>query len=186
MQQSNPISPATLPTVTVTATTVPSGLGNINYSLGIQDYVYSGLGGYSALSENLLEAVGYKSARMLGNLDLSLPSNISDLPNGVAGVATFFEAYGQYENGDYYDAAQTSGSGLGGIFGGNYGVDVGGALGSSFGPVGTGVGAVVGGVIGGLGGSYVGGATAGYLYNNFGAVGNAVNTWGRNFTPYSF
>ena len=108
LQQSNPISPATLPTVTVTATTVP------------------------------------------------------------------------------YDAAQTSGSGLGGIFGGNYGVDVGGALGSSFGPVGTGVGAVVGGVIGGLGGSYVGGATAGYLYNNFGAVGNAVNTWGRNFTPYGF
>lgn len=165
---------------------MPSALGGINYSLGVQDYVYSGLGGYSALSENLLEVVGYKSTKILGKLDFSLPSNISDLPNGVAGVATFFEAYGQYENGDFYGAAQTSGSGLGGIVGGNYGAEVGGAVGSPFGPVGIGVGAVVGGVMGGLGGSYVGGTTAGYLYDNIGSAANSLNTWGRYFTPYSF
>lgn len=171
---------------TISSTYESSNLGSLDYSLTVQDYVYSGLGGYSGVSAKLLESVGYKSAQMLGKLDLSLPSNIMDFPSGVAGVATLFEAYSQYENGDYYGAVQTSGSGLGGIFGGNLGVEVGGALGSAFGPVGTAVGAFSGGALGGIGGSYVGGNVAGYLYNNAYAIGNALNTWGRGFTPYSF
>jgi RHS repeat-associated protein len=186
-QQSNPPT-VTIPglNVSINSTYDWSSASSLDYSLSVQDYVYAGLGGYSGLSRKLLESAGYESAQMLGKLDFSLPSNIVDLPNGVAGVATIFEAYVQYENGDYYGAVQTSGSGLGGIYGGNLGVDIGAGFGSAFSPAGTIVGGFVGGFIGGIGGSYVGGNAAGILYNNAYTIGNTLSTWGQNFNPYSF
>ena len=186
-QQQNNYPTVTIPGMQpVTISSSAESLGNIDYSFGVEDYVYSGLGAYSAVSEQLLESVGYEPTLVLGKIDFSLPSNIMDLPNAVTGVATFFEAYGQYQNGDYFGATRTSGSGLGGIFVGNIGTDAGAAIGSAFGPVGTAVGGIIGGVLGGLGGSYVGGTMASYLYNNGSAVGNAISNVGKDFTPYSF
>lgn len=162
-----------------------STAGSLDYSLGASEYVYAGLGAYSALSGSLLKLGGYESPRLAG-IEYGLPTAISDLPTAVVGIATMIQMTSQLESGDVSGAVETGGSGLGGTFGGSFGAEVGGAIGAPFGGVGAVVGGLAGGFFGGLGGSYVGGAGASFLYNNASAVGSALGTWGRNFTPYSF
>jgi hypothetical protein len=165
-QGSQPPTVPDLPEVTITSTSLPP-----IFSLGILDYSSAGLGGYSALTDEIL-SLGGNERTMYG-----LPSIISHLPAGVAGAAPVIQMTSQLKNGDVTGAIQTGGSGVGGIAGAEAGAEAG----VFFAPPSyDAVTSLIFGVAGGLGGSLAGGLTAGTVIN---AASNVSFT---PSTPYPY
>jgi LysM repeat protein len=135
------------------------------FELGATDFVGAGLGGYSVITDKVMEYYKVESAGKFG-IKYGIPAIVSDLPSAVGGAIglidvakTFYKAREAGE-GDYKETVQKAGGTLGGIAG----AETGAAAGALFAPFDIAT-AAVGAIAGGLYGSYKAANTAGKIYD---------------------
>ncbi len=139
--------------------------------LGAGDYLGAFLGGYTAITDNLIEKSGIGSSAKYG-VKYGVGSLVSDMPNAVGGTLSLLDTANSYHGGDYEGAFNNGTSGLGAIGGAEAGAAVG-ALGGPLAPATVPIGTVVGA----LGGAYGGRKFGEWIQNTaFGWIANSNNS----------